>query len=352
MTIISWGFQGTIDEVQWAKHAQLLGNEYAVGPGLVPVAVAGARQVRIPVGLMHGKGITSEVTASEVVTLPTPAAGQWHLIVLRRSWASKTAQLVTLAAAATAMPLVGGPPATFPAERQATPGSTDDMPVCWVHVNGADTTLVVVPLLQQATSGRGPRWVASDRARDALIPSPVQGDTVLRGDTGWEERYYGLYNANTNPAGATPAGWYPLSNSLILCTLTRAAAYNLTGSFVAIPWDTEDIKTVASMHSQTVNVPRLIAPVTGIYRAFGRAQGDMVTDSCIIRIAKNGVLVPGTEQGGPANASSNPYPITEATFRMTAGDYVTIDGLGPGVKPYKPAGMRAELQYVGPPLGI
>ena len=55
------------------------------------------------------------------------------------------------------------------------------------------------------------RTVADQAARDALYPTPVQGDRVYRADGGLEEAYFALYNASTNPGGATPAGWYPVT---------------------------------------------------------------------------------------------------------------------------------------------
>lgn len=50
--------------------------------------------------------------------------------------------------------------------------------------------------------------VNSAAQRDALFPNPVQGDSVYRNDLGYEQRYYQLYNSNSNPNGKTPAGWY------------------------------------------------------------------------------------------------------------------------------------------------
>lgn len=49
--------------------------------------------------------------------------------------------------------------------------------------------------------------VADLAARNALFPSPVQGNRVWRNDLGLEETYYGLYNATTNPGGRAAAGW-------------------------------------------------------------------------------------------------------------------------------------------------
>lgn len=50
--------------------------------------------------------------------------------------------------------------------------------------------------------------VATDAARDALYPVPVQGNSVFRSDKGLRQTYYGLYNSSTNPGGKATAGWY------------------------------------------------------------------------------------------------------------------------------------------------
>jgi hypothetical protein len=50
--------------------------------------------------------------------------------------------------------------------------------------------------------------VAGTAIRNALYPSPTQGNTVFRTDSGVSESYFGLYNVSTNPGGRTTAGWY------------------------------------------------------------------------------------------------------------------------------------------------
>ena len=50
--------------------------------------------------------------------------------------------------------------------------------------------------------------VASDAARDALYPIPVQGNSVFRSDLGLRQTYYAQYNATSNPGGKATAGWY------------------------------------------------------------------------------------------------------------------------------------------------
>jgi hypothetical protein len=75
--------------------------------------------------------------------------------------------------------------------------------------------------------------VAGIVERDSLFPTPAQGNSVWRSDLGWEERYFGLYSATTNPGGATPAGWYPTSGTVPFAELKRnsTAVSCTTGSY-------------------------------------------------------------------------------------------------------------------------
>lgn len=59
--------------------------------------------------------------------------------------------------------------------------------------------------------GGAPRLARSDSERNTQAPSPSQGDLFWRPDKQWVEAYFEAYNGTTNPLGATPAGWYPLS---------------------------------------------------------------------------------------------------------------------------------------------
>lgn len=80
--------------------------------------------------------------------------------------------------------------------------------------------------------------VASAAARNAVYPSPVQGNTVYRSDLGAFETYYGLYSVS-NPGGKAMAGWYASQNGgMVPLTPTsvdttgnsdRTATYTSTG---------------------------------------------------------------------------------------------------------------------------
>lgn len=63
--------------------------------------------------------------------------------------------------------------------------------------------------------------VADEAARDALFPTPVQGDAVWRADLNIEQRYYGLYSS-ANLGGKSIAGWYAATSSYAVVIPTGA----------------------------------------------------------------------------------------------------------------------------------
>lgn len=78
-------------------------------------------------------------------------------------------------------------------------------------------------------------------ARTALFPTPAQGNRVWRSDTMREERYYGTYNATTNPGGATTAGWVTSSEPFAMAAgrATQGATVNAaTGVSVNVTFPT------------------------------------------------------------------------------------------------------------------
>lgn len=73
--------------------------------------------------------------------------------------------------------------------------------------------------------------VADQAARDALFPSPTQGNDVWRNDKGYKETYYGLYNSSTNPGGRSVAGWYPNERNTGLVPITPVTVTTTGGSY-------------------------------------------------------------------------------------------------------------------------
>lgn len=208
MAWTNWGFDGTINEAQWAQMAGLLGNGYvAAGNGdCVVTAVSGARSVSVAAGTLYGDGVVSVNSGAETVAMTTPVNGQWYVIALRRTWATNTAALVAIAGATTTTTTPTAPPTSFPT-LNTNVGVLTDQPIAWAWCNSANTTVVVYDIRLKAVKSLPP-VVANGTERDAKFMAPTQGLQVWRDDLGAVETYYGLYNASTNPGGRDSAGWY------------------------------------------------------------------------------------------------------------------------------------------------
>lgn len=208
MAWTNWGFDGTINEAQWAQMAGLLGNDYvAAGNGdCLVTAVPGARSVSVAAGTLYGDGVVSVNDGAETVAMTTPVNGQWYVIALRRTWATNTAALVAIAGATTSTTTPTAPPTSFPT-LNTDKGVLTDQPIAWAWCNSANTTVVVYDIRMRAVKSLPP-VVANGTERDAKFMTPTQGLQVWRNDLGAVETYYGLYNASTNPGGRDAAGWY------------------------------------------------------------------------------------------------------------------------------------------------
>lgn len=90
MAIVSAGYDGTVDEAQWAKMISKSGSsEYGVvGADDFKVSVsAGDRAVSVAAGKAWGFGVYDESDSGANLLLSAPATGsRWDLIVLRRDW--------------------------------------------------------------------------------------------------------------------------------------------------------------------------------------------------------------------------------------------------------------------------
>ena len=72
--------------------------------------------------------------------------------------------------------------------------------------------------------------VANQTERDAQYPTPAQGMSVYRTDLGVTQRYYGAFNASTNPGGRDIAGWYDTEKSVGLVPIQPTSAVIATGT--------------------------------------------------------------------------------------------------------------------------
>ena len=94
--------------------------------------------------------------------------------------------------------------------------------------------------------------VADAAARNALYPSPVQGNAVFRSDLGYEEVYYAAHNATTNPGGRTPAGWYPNQRNMGLVPIVPATVNFSGGAATANTLGQIDFSAVTSISLNNV----------------------------------------------------------------------------------------------------
>lgn len=199
MAQTSWGFNGTINELQWARIAPLLGYEYVVEtPSALAVAQSGsAKAVTVAAGLVAGKGVATELSSAETLNLNVPTSGgQWSLIVLRRVWASKTTTLIALAADTTTTAEPASVPSSYPSARLSQSGVQDDIPLYWAWCNSANTTVVLVDLRVRpdhlprrgTAAERDAFWgpLTSLAARDNAAR---RGITWERSDKNWTEVY-------------------------------------------------------------------------------------------------------------------------------------------------------------------
>lgn len=71
--------------------------------------------------------------------------------------------------------------------------------------------VTAAPVMVAATAAARDAYWGVPGSEAARITLQNRGATTVRTDVGWTERYYATYNATTNPGGASPAGWYPVS---------------------------------------------------------------------------------------------------------------------------------------------
>lgn len=147
MTITSAGYDGTVDESQFAQLARHIGTQYAVDGNddwRVEVVAGLDRTVRILPGTGYGHGVVDTSDAEETEQLPVVSgdAGthRWDLIVARRDWQPP-------GGSTTFQQIQGTTSRALPAGRLKGPGVVDDQPLALVRVtSGQQLPTAVVDL--------------------------------------------------------------------------------------------------------------------------------------------------------------------------------------------------------------
>lgn len=210
------GFQGTVDEVQWADLMAGIGQKYTLVKG-DPVRSTG-RTVFIDPRVQIGCGVLFEHDAVKSLTVPAPATGQWHLLVARRVWSSRTVSYVLVAGNVTADAAQTAPPATLPAARNKTVGLTDDEPIAWVHARASVTTLSLWQMSVKR-DGRVPGlWAMFDPNEQGMyrVSSEAESTEYVWRGTAWEKQSSPEFKAIITPVvtgGSQTSGWYYAAES-------------------------------------------------------------------------------------------------------------------------------------------
>lgn len=135
MAIESFGYAGTITDVQWAFLAERVGGAaYGVtqsGAWLVTTVPGVDRRVSVAAGSGWGHGIYDISDAPVTLDLDSLTSGvRWDVVAMRRTWDPGVGGTSTF------IKDNGTAALGFTASRQTDPGNVDDQPVAFVQVTG------------------------------------------------------------------------------------------------------------------------------------------------------------------------------------------------------------------------
>lgn len=194
VAIVSVGYDGTVDETQWANLIGKAGSsEYGVDLagdfGVNPVA-GQDRTVRVAPGKAWGHGVLDVMDVEQTLQFALPASGdRYDMIVLRRDWqppgGSTTLAIVQGSASSV----------TLPARNTGTLGVLDDQPIALVRVSAGSTSVSITADLRVWARNGG----ATAKDTRALQYLGALGALVEISGSLWQRR-----------AGSTGAEWVDL----------------------------------------------------------------------------------------------------------------------------------------------
>lgn len=214
MAISSVGYDGTVDEAQWASMVSKVGGyEYGVDKAgdFAVTQSAGTRMVSIAPGVAWGRGVLDVSDTLVVVQLDAVTTGtRYDLIALRRSWGPANggpSELVVIK---------GTSARALPPGRMSSPGVTDDQPLALVRVQAGSSSLPEVLDLRVWGRNGGQLFARNDLVRTYLNTEGteinVQGALWARtvasnGVAQWER--YGTRNDSgwVRPSVSGASGW-------------------------------------------------------------------------------------------------------------------------------------------------
>lgn len=210
MAFVDAGYDGTVDEVQFAKML----NRYAVvgADDFKATNATGDRMLSIANGTALGPGMLNVGTSFSPIQFDAVTVGttRWDLVVLRRNWqpAQGTTSIVIIK---------GGSTMTLPARNQ-TPGVIDDQPLYLQQVN-ANSTALGTRIDLRVWVGAGGAEVVSSLALSYLA---APGAQVRLGGVEWRfsPASNGVWGWASYPLGDTD--WISMSTTLGFTPLTTS----------------------------------------------------------------------------------------------------------------------------------
>lgn len=166
---------------------------------------------------------------------------------------------------------------------------------------------------------------ASSAARTTALAAPSQGMVSWLNDSGTAWQYFELYNASTNPGGASAAGWYPLAgNAMFYGTASRSTTTGVDYFVGATGYLYTEFIDPLGWHSAVTNTDRVTPTVAGVYRATNVMQPASNTSGTRnIQVRKNGNVIGGV--GSVASAGYTPELTTTVVTSMNgSSDYFTF----------------------------
>ncbi|WP_346921294.1 hypothetical protein [Glutamicibacter creatinolyticus] len=166
MAITSVGYDGTVDEAQWAAMVSKVGGyEYGIdGAGHFAVSqVAGTRMIGVAPGLAWGRGVMDISDAASVIQLdPVSSGSRWDLIALRRTWGPVNGGPTELVV------IKGTSSKQIPAGRQKDPGVADDQPLALARVQAGSSSIPEIVDLRVWGRNGGQLYARHDLVRSYI----------------------------------------------------------------------------------------------------------------------------------------------------------------------------------------
>lgn len=279
MAITSVGYDGTVDEVQWATMVSKVGSyEYGIdGAGdLAVTQSAGTRMISIAAGRAWGRGVMDTSDAATVIQLESVASGsRYDLVALRRTWGPANGGPTEIVI------IKGSSAKAIPSGRQNNPGVIDDQPLALVRVQAGSASIPEVIDLRVWGRNGGQLYAKDDLVRSYL--SAVGTEVNVAGML-WQ-RIVGSNNtaewAKVGPRGdsglkstsaGAASGWaidyirYRVRDGI--CEIL--VSFKRTGANIAVPDNGDVANTLVAS-----NIPLVARPATWWHPLTSGATGRM-----------------------------------------------------------------------------